>query len=133
MLPWASLHATETAVFRVTARVVEFCDVTTTDLARDAVQSGTPLLRATCTPDTSYFIGVTKGATTNQQNGVSGARASNHPLYLDSALRASGNMLTVTGVGTGEPVDHTVFGGVPAAKVIAPVYYGDTVSVRVYY
>lgn len=110
MLPCAGLHATETTVLRVTARVVEFCDVATTDLTLDnrAAQSGTPRLRATCTPNTTYLVGVTKrGATTG--------------------------MTTVTGVGTGEPVDHTLFGGVPAAQVVPPAGFGDSVSVRVYY
>jgi spore coat protein U-like protein len=68
---------------------------------------------------------------------VSGANNLNYQLYSDSA-RATiwGNTPgtdTVTGVGTGTPVDHTVFGAVPAAQVVPAGDYADTITVRVFY
>ena len=40
---------------------------------------------------------------------------------------------TVTGVGSGLAVDHTVFGAVPAAQVVPAGDYQDTITVRIYY
>src|SRR6185369_17067959 len=86
MLPCAGLHAQQTAnkttTFRVAATVVEFCNVTTPDLAS---RNRTLQLRATCTPNTTYHLGLS----------------------------------SVTGVGTGRAVDHTVFGGLPASRVVS--------------
>jgi spore coat protein U-like protein len=114
MLPWAGLNAQQTTTLRVSAKVEEFCDVTAPDLAlgnytaqRGALLRTTKLLRATCTPNTTYIVGVNKGTS----NGTD----------------------TVTGVGTGRAVDHTVFDGVPATQVIAPGDYADTITVRIYY
>jgi hypothetical protein len=108
MLPWSGLCAQQTAVFKVGARVEESCAVSAPDLAsRRAAQQ----LRATCTPDATYLVGA------NLRKASPGAQAASY----------------LTGVGTGEPVDHTLFGGVPASQVVPPADYTDTVSVRVYY
>jgi len=149
--PWAGLHAQSQEVsttFRVSARVEAVCEVTASDLVFGTytAQSGTPLqgttlLRATCTPDTNYNIGLNEGtspgATVNQRNMVSGARTLDYQLYSDSARNTIwGNTTgtdTVTGVGTGLAVDHTVFGAVPAAQVVPAGDYQDTVTVRIYY
>jgi spore coat protein U-like protein len=114
MLPWTGLHAQKTTTFRVAATVEEFCDVTAPDLAlgnytarRGAPLRPTQLLRATCTPDTTYRVGLNNGTWIGTD--------------------------TVTGVGTGGAVDHTLFDAGPATQVIAPGDYTDTVTVRVYY
>ena len=100
MLPWAGLHAQQatnkTTSFRVAATVVEFCNVTTPDLAS---RNRTLQLRAICTPNTTYQFG------------------------LNSA----------TGVGTGRAVDHTVFGGVPASRVVPAGDFADTITLHIYY
>jgi spore coat protein U-like protein len=151
MLPWVELAAqqqTATTTFRVQAKVQAVCEVTATDLnfGNYTSQAGTPLqgttlLRATCTPNSSYNIGLNEGtspgATVNQRKMVSGSNALNYQLYSD-ASRATiwGNTTgtdTVTGVGTGLAVDHTVFGAVPAAQVIPAGDYADTITVRIYY
>ena len=68
---------------------------------------------------------------------ASGTNALNYQLYSDSGRSTIwGNTPgtdTVTGVGTGLAVDHTVFGAVPAAQVVPAGDYGDTVTVRIYY
>ena len=114
MLPWAGLHAQKTATFRVAATVEEYCDVIAPDLAmgnvtaqRRALLRATLQLRATCTPETTYHVGLNNGA-----------------------LRGTD---TVTGVGTGRTVDHALFDGVPAAQVVPPGDYTDTITVRIYY
>lgn len=150
-LPWSGLHAQSQEVsttFRVSARVEAVCEVTASDLAFGTytAQAGTPLqgttlLRATCTPDTNYNIGLNEGtspgATVNQRKMVAGARTLDYQLYSDSARSTIwGNTTgtdTVTGVGTGLAVDHTVFGAVPAAQVVPAGDYQDTVTVRIYY
>ena len=77
-----------------------------------------PALRATCTPHTTYFVRpnqrMSQGAMVDQ---------------VVSALLAP----TQTGVGTGKPVDHTLFGGIPAAHVVPSGESADIASVRVYY
>ena len=146
----AALHAQQTAetTFRVTARVNALCEVTATDLdfGTYTAQSGTPLLgttllRATCTPNTTYNIGLNEGtspgATVTQRKMVAGAQVLNYQLYSDANHSTIwGNTTgtdTVTGVGTGLTQDHTVFGSIPASQIIAEGDYGDTITVRIYY
>jgi spore coat protein U-like protein len=151
LMPWAELYAqqqTATTTFRVTAKVQAVCAVTATDLdfGTYTSQSGTALqattlLRATCTPNTTYHVGLDQGqspgATVNARKMVSGANALNYQLYSDtSRTTVWGNTTgtdTVTGVGNGLAVDHTVFGAIPAAQVIPAGEYQDTITVRVYY
>jgi spore coat protein U-like protein len=150
MSPWAGLHAQQTAqtTFRVQARVNAVCAITASDLdfGTYSAQSGTPLqgttlLRTTCTPSTTYHIGLDQGqspgATVNQRKMVSGANNLNYQLYSDSARSTIwGNTTgtdTVTGVGSGLAVDHTVYGAVPAAQVVPAGDYADTITVRIYY
>jgi spore coat protein U-like protein len=150
-MPWAGLHAqgqTAQTTFRVTATVQAVCEVTASDLAFGVytAQSGTPLqgttlLRATCTPGTTYNVGLdagtSSGATVNQRRMVSGANSLNYQLYSDSSRNTIwGNTSgtdTVTGTGTGVAVDHTVYGQVPAAQVVPAGAYSDTITVRIFY
>ena len=151
LVPLAELHAqsqTVSTTFRVTARVEAVCEVTATDLAFGTytAQAGTPaqgttLLRATCTPGSTYNVGLNEGtspgATINARKMASGANVLNYQLYSDSARSTIwGNTAgtdTVTGVGTGLAVDHTVFGAIPAAQVVPAGDYADTITVRIYY
>ena len=153
MLPWAGLHAqqqTAQTTFVVKARVQAVCEVTASDLdfgvyaaqAGSALQ-GTTLLRATCTPGSTYNIGLnegtTAGATVNQRKmkPATGTQNLTYQLYQDAQRSAVwGNTAgtdTVTGTGTGLAQDHTVFGAVPAAQVAPAGDYSDTITVRVYY
>ena len=71
LLPWAALHAQQTAqtTFRVQARVNAVCEITASDLdfgtysaqGATALQA-TTLLRATCTPQTTYNVGLMRFA-----------------------------------------------------------------------
>jgi spore coat protein U-like protein len=124
------------------------CEVTASDLQFGAytAQSGTPLqgttlVRTTCTPNTTYYVGLDQGqgpgATVNQRKMVSGANKLNYQLYSDAAHTIVwGNTTgtnTVTGIGSGVAQDHTVFGSIPAAQVIPAGDYSDTIVVRVYF
>ena len=82
LMPWAELHAqsqTVSTTFRVSARVEAVCEVTATDLSFGTYtsQGGAPLqattlLRTTCTPGSSYNVGLNEGtspgATVNQRS-----------------------------------------------------------------
>ena len=151
MLTWAGLHAqqnTQTTTFRVSATVSAVCDVTATDLSFGAYTSntGTPLLgttvvKVTCTPNSSYNIGLnagtSPGATVNTRKMVAGANILNYQLYRDaSRSEIWGNTVgvdAVSGSGTGLATDHTVFGSVPAKQVVPAGEYQDTITVSVYY
>jgi spore coat protein U-like protein len=148
MLPWAELHAqaqTATTTFRVQTKVQAVCTVTANDLNfgtyAQTGTNGTTQLRAICSPQTTYNIGLnegtTTGATINQRKMASGTNAINYQLYSDSARSTIwGNTSgtdTVTGVGTGLAQDHTVFGAIPATQSIPAGDYGDTITVRIYY
>jgi len=107
MTPWAPLHAQPQEVsttFKVSARVEAVCDMSATDLALSAftAQSRAPQLRAICTPDTTYYVGLNKGS----------ARSP-----------VSGNTIG----------NDSIFGGVPAAKVVPAGDHADAITVRVYY
>ena len=151
MMPWARVHAQAQqaqTTFKVSATVSAVCEVTAADLAFGTYTSsagtpanGTTLLRATCTPGSTYNVGLNEGtsagATVNARKMSSGANALNYQLYSDSARQVIwGNTSgtdTVTGVGTGLAVDHTVFGSVPAAQVVPAGSYEDTITVRIFY
>lgn len=151
VVPWAELAAQQTAstTFRVSARVDAVCEITAPDLdfgvysaqGSSPLQS-TTLMRATCTPNTTYNIGlsegVSTGATVNQRKMMSGATNSlNYQLYSDSAHSiiwgTTTGTDTVTGTGTGLAQDHTVYGQVPAAQSVPAGNYEDTITVRIYY
>jgi spore coat protein U-like protein len=151
MWPWAPLHAQQTAntTFRISARVNAVCEIIASNLDFGVYSAqgasplqGTTLLRATCTPNTTYNIGLNEGASpgaTVNQRRMAGAAAGtlNYQLYSDSARSSIwGNTPgtdTVTGVGTGLSQDHTVFGSVPAAQLVPAEEYADTITVRIYY
>lgn len=151
MVPVAPLIAQQSAstTFRVSARVNAVCDVTASNLDFGAYSAqaaspvlGTSVLRATCTPDTTYQVGLNEGtspgATVNQRRMASPpAGVLNYQLYSDSARSSIwGNTPgtdTVTGVGTGLAQDLTVFGSIPAAQVVPAGDYADTITVRVFY
>lgn len=150
LLPWADTPAQQSAstTFRVTAQVNAVCEISASNLGFGVYNAqggspllGTTLLRATCTPNSSYQVGLNEGtspgATINQRSMVSGASSLNYQLYSDSARSSIwGNTPgtdTVTGVGTGLAQDHTVYGSIPTAQVVPAGDYADTITVRIYY
>jgi spore coat protein U domain-containing protein, fimbrial subunit CupE1/2/3/6 len=116
----AQAQPVSTTTFSVSARVEAGCKVTASDLNLGAYSAhgGIPrqvaaLMRATCTPNTTYDVGLNKG---RSRSAISGEPTG-----------------TVTGIGTGLEVDHTLFGRFPAAQVVPAGDYADTVTVRVHY
>jgi spore coat protein U-like protein len=150
-LPAVQLQAqqqTADTTFRVSTRVNAVCDISASALdfgeyraATGSPRQGTTQLRATCTPGTTYQIGLNEGtsagASTNQRKMVSATGALNYQLYTDSARSVIwGNTPgtdTVTGAGTGLAQDLTVFGSIPAGQSVPAEEYADTITVRIYY
>jgi len=153
LMPLAELLAqsqTVTTTFRVSARVEAVCAVTATDLDFGAYSSqnaspqpGTTMLQATCTPGTTYNVGLnagtSTGATINQRK-MSATPASNqlnYQLYSDSSHTTIwGNTSgtdTVTGAGTGLAVNHTVYGQIPGGQNVPAGNYQDTITVSIFY
>jgi spore coat protein U-like protein len=150
-MPWAGLLAqsqTVSTTFRVQARVEAVCAVTAADLDFGTYSSqnasptaGTTLLRATCTPGTTYNIGLnagaSSGATVNQRRMASGTNSLNYQLYSDSSHTTIwGNTTgtdTVTGSGTGLEQPHTVYGRIPATQNVPAGNYADTITVTIFY
>jgi spore coat protein U-like protein len=144
----AAAQKTASSTFRVSARVDAVCEVTAADLSFGTYTAqsgsallGTTLLQTTCTPNTTYQVGLDQGtspgATVTQRRMISGPNNLSYQLYSDATRnRIWGNTPgtdTVTGVGTGASQDMTVFGSVPAAQVVPAGNYSDTITVRVFY
>ena len=120
LMPWADLRAQQSAsaTFKVTARVEAGCEVMANNLesgtytaqGRTLIRALT-LLRATCSPDSSYGIGLNE-----------------RTIWSDTA-----GTDTVIGVGTGISQDHRVFGSGLAAQAIPAGGHADTIVVRIYY
>ena len=150
LMPWAALHSQSQQVsttFRVSARVEAVCEVTANDLnfgsySQQSGTNGTTQLRAVCSPQTTYNIGLNEGtgggtiAAGRQMSGAGGQKLT-YQLYSNAARSTIwGNTTgtdTVTGVGTGLAQDHTVFGAIPATQNIPAGDYADTITVRIYY
>ena len=151
MTPWAELPAqgqTAQTTFQVKATVQAVCEVTATDLDFGTYTSnagspllGTTTLKATCSPNTTYNVGLnagtSSGATVNARKMVSGANVLNYQLYSDASRSViwgeTTGTDTVIGSGTGLAVDHIVYGLVSAKQVVPAGGYADTITVRIFY
>ena len=106
-----------------------------------SVLNQTSTINVQCTNTTPYTIGLNGGAVANsvtarQMKSVAGAFV-NYSLFRDSARTANwGNTIgtdTLSGIGTGATVIHTVYGQVPVQTTPASGTYADTVTVTVTY
>jgi spore coat protein U-like protein len=149
-IPWGQVPAQEVAkqTFRVSARVKGLCAMDANDVsfgthsARSGSQvQGAPLLQATCTPEASYYVTISEGrspgASVERRRMQSDAsqHAVDYQLYSDASRSTVWGAGTnaVTGVGTGAPLDHAVFGVMAPAELVPAETYSDTVSVRIFY
>ena len=151
MLATGISHAQSQAstTFRVSASVQAVCSVNASDLDFGQYNSqnaspklGTTTVNVVCSPTLSYQVGLNQGTgagATEQlrkMQGTAGATL-DYALYRDEARTqiwgntAGQNM--VTGTGTGQNVDHVVYGTIPAGQQVPPTNYSDTITVRVLY
>lgn len=138
--------ATATTTFQVTATVSAGCVLTATNhdfgiytpssLADNI--NGTNILTATCTLAVPYTVGLDVGigtgatAAVRKMTRVGGTEMLDYSLYqtVDRLLVLS-DVLTLSGVGTGLAVDHTVFGKIPASQNVPAGNYADTVTATI--
>ena len=145
----ASLAATVTTTFNVTANVVSVCSVTATSLgfgtynaSLGAANDTTSTVSVTCSNGTTYTTaldaGLGSGAAVNNRLMTSGANTLGYGLYTTSArttIWGDGNLSTATlpGTGNGSAQSITVFGRVPANQYVTAGSYTDTITATVTY
>jgi spore coat protein U-like protein len=135
-----------TTAIHIRANVSATCSVTANDLSfgvyGKTTLDGTTTLTATCTPTTSFNIGLNQGAapgatvTTRKMMGPNSQRLS-YSLYRDSARTLNwGNTQgsdTVPSTGTGAVQTFTVYGRIPALQPVNPGTFQDAITVTVYF
>ncbi len=137
--------ATKTTSFQVTATVNDVCSISAVDLAfgqydptTGAANDTTSIVTVTCTLSTPYDIGLNAGlatgaTTTSRQMGDE----LNYSMFEEPTRTTNwddtGGTNTITGVGTGLPVPHIVYGRIPGSQVISAGTYTDTIIVTLSY
>lgn len=151
----AAEAATATGQFQVQLTILAACQVSNTNtLDFGSVGGWTSNLDATttfqvqCTTGVPYSVGLDSGAnagllgilglTRNMKHSAT-ATYVGYELYTDSNrlvpwLNIGGAPVSlVSGVGTGSPQTHTVYGRVPVQTVPGPGTYTDTITVTINY
>ena len=140
--------ASSSARFQVSATAVDSCIIAANDHALGTYDpllsnptDATSAITVTCTIDILYNIGLDAGsgagATIGMRRMMKGPEGMNYSLYRDAArLLIWGNSVgsdTVAGVGTGIPVDHTVYSRIPPKQTVRGGSYVDTITVTLNY
>ena len=100
--------------------------------AQSASTTASPI-QLNCTLATAYTITLNSGANAsgNQRRLALAGAYINYNLYSDSANLVAWPVAGVSGVGTGNAVDFTVYGQVPPQTTPAAGTYTDTVTVTI--
>lgn len=143
-----SYAATATTTFAVNATVLKTCAVTALPLAfgnydptAASPADATTTVTVTCTNATTYNIGLNagagSGATVTSRLMTLGGNTLSYSLYQDNTrVTLWGNTVgvdTVSGVASGLPIGHTVYGRVPQFQSVPIGTYTDTITVTVTY
>jgi spore coat protein U-like protein len=141
--PGAVLAASSTTTFQVTATVAASCSMNATALAFGTYDPLAALptdassdISVTCNLLTPYTLKLNGGSVANDINArkmAAGSDQLSYQLYT-SALRTTvwgdgTTGSTVTGVGTGLAIPHTVYGRVAAGQNVPNGSYADTITV----
>lgn len=146
----STLPLKATAVLAARAQLASgSCSIVAGDLGFGTAHSlqggidGSTALGVTCTDGTPYAVALSAGLGNADvghrrmgRNGVHGADDVGYQLYSDSGrARVWGDRVgqAVSGVGTGVPVTHPVFGRVASQATPLPGTYHDTVTATVSY
>ena len=136
----AANATTATTTFAVTANVQANCTITAAPLAfgnyTGAVNNAASTITATCTNTTPYNVGLNAGtatgATVTNRSMVNGANLLNYKITSDAGHSTNwGNTIgtdTVTGTGSGAAQTLNVYGQIPAAQLVTPGAYRDTIT-----
>lgn len=133
--------------FNVTANVIKNCLVDVQDIdfgskgILDSDTDATGLLSVTCTPGTTYAIGLSNGQAGRmapERKMQKGSESITYGLYLDAERRhpwGDNTMLgqNFTSTGTGKKQLVNVYGRVPRQAAVSSGIYTDTVVVTVSY
>lgn len=137
-----------TAVFVVSATAVDSCVVNANALAfgtydplMSVATDGVSDITVTCTADVIYDVGLNAGtgagATTNTRRMTRDDQTLAYSLYRDGARSLTwGDRVgtdSVAGVGTGLPVNHKMYGRVPARQPVRSGFYSDVVTATIYF
>ncbi|MGC1303549.1 MAG: spore coat U domain-containing protein [Caulobacteraceae bacterium] len=149
IIPKATLAATATTTFQVSATVLKACSVTANPLAFGSYDptastnlDATTTLSVLCTVGTSFQVGLNPGtatgATVTSRQMTNGANTLAYALYQDTARTTNwGNTPgTDTPAAITAPITATsltVFGRVPSAQNVPAAGYSDTITVTVTY
>lgn len=149
ILPAAASAQSAQTTMDVSATVVKACVVSATNLAfgnydptAAAPTDANSSITVTCTPGTSFTVGLnagtTSGATVNSRKMASGSNLLGYALYSDAARTTNwGNTpgtdtpAATTAASTASVL--TVYGRIPAQQSAAVGSYTDTVTITVSY
>ena len=138
-----ALAATDTATLTVTASVAAVCNVQSATLAFGAYDpaaadlDATTAIDLTCTPGTTYDIGLDGGGSANvlARQMANGGATLDYSMYQDASRTTNwGDTVgtdTVSGTGGGGVQTHTVYGRIPTGQFVATGAYSDTVTITV--
>lgn len=105
------------------------------DVFSPTALNGAGTVSVACSPATGYSIGLSTGNGSYSQRWLgSGAATLDYNLYTDasrSVVWGDGTSGTSTVGGSGESVDHPVYGSVPAQQNVTAGSYADTIIVTV--
>ena len=144
LLATAAVYAqTSSTTFQVTATVPPECVISAIDHDFGIYTPSSPtdningnnILTATCTLAVPYTLGLDAGigtgatAAARKMTRVGGTEMLNYSLYQTAdRLAVLSDVLTISGMGTGLPFDHPVFGTIPAGQNVPAGNYADTVT-----
>lgn len=147
LLATAAVHAaTSGTTFQVTATVSSGCliaatnhdfGIYTTSSLMDNI-NGSNVLTATCTMAVPYTLGLNVGSGTGataaarKMTRVGGTEMLNYSLYQTvDRLSVLSDVLTISGLGTGVAINHSVFGKITAGQNVPAGNYVDTVTATI--
>lgn len=149
IVPSAASAQTAQTTMDVSATVVNACVVSATNLAfgnydptAAAPADASSAITVTCTPGTSFTVGLnagtTSGATVSSRMMASGGNRLDYVLYSDAARTTNwgntpGSDTPAAATAVSSPSILTVYGRVAAQQSVAAGSYTDTVTITVSY
>lgn len=132
------------AAFGITMQKAQACNINVTavnfgsyDVFSNAASDSTGNIGVNCPSGFGYTIGLSAGSGTYEQRGMSsGFNTLNYNLYTaaNRALvwgDATYDSATVSGIGSGQSVNHVVYGRIPPHQNVPAGNYSDTINVMI--
>ncbi|MDG2402240.1 MAG: spore coat U domain-containing protein [Amylibacter sp.] len=132
------------AAFGITMQKAQACNINVTavnfgsyDVFSNAASDSTGNIGVNCPSGFGYTIGLSAGSGTYEQRGMSsGFNTLNYNLYTaaNRALvwgDATYDSAIVSGIGSGQSVNHVVYGRIPPNQNVPAGNYSDTINVMI--